>query len=269
MTLSTNQGASTGELKKVNIPVSVSIPTFDELFTKSGSWNEAGDAVTLKLANTNPASVDFLGTLSSSTVNIANNVNKFSIAFEKVDGKDVGVTLNASGSLEVDKTNIMDEGAYVPLTATALTYNLGGKLDVKSGKFTVNLKSLIDGATVKNYADGAEAGLKITSANGTISAFVAGSGNTKDTGLALVVNDKKYALDATDVNGLSLASDVTITAEFDAKAGSSAANPTVSDGAVTYTNVNSGTYTTVLTITITEKYTGIVTTTTIPVSVSF
>ena len=159
----------------------------------------------------------------------------------------------------------MKDGAYLPIQGV-VSYNFGGKLAVKSNKITVNFKSLLDGATLQNYANGAAAGLTINAASGTFSKFVAGSGNTKAAGLALVLNDEKYAITGT-INGVTL-SETDIDVKFDAKAGSSA-TASQSYGDITYSGVNNGNYTTNMTITIPEDNTGIVTTMTIPVSVNF
>lgn len=267
----TAKDSNENEIKKFNLPIDITLPAFNDLFVKSGSWNEAGNAVTLKLSNAAIPNVDFTGTLSSKSFNVKDKLANFGISFDAIDAVDVNkiVALNTSGNLEVkgasDK-NIMKDGAYLPLTGT-VSYNFGGKLVVKSEKVTVNIKSLIDGAALKNFANGAESGIKVTTAAGTIAKFVPAAGDTKDAGLAIIVNEKKYALTGV-VNGLDLA-DVTFAAKFDGKAGSSAKATVVkSDGSIKYEGLQQSTYTTNLTITMTENNTGIVTTVTIPVSVA-
>lgn len=267
----TAKDSNGNEIKKFNLPIDITLPAFNDLFVKSGSWNEAGNAVTLKLSNAATPNVDFTGTLSSKSFNVNDELANFGISFDAIDAVDVNkiVTLNTSGNLEVkgasDK-NIMKDGAYLPLTGT-VSYNFGGKLVVKSEKVTVNIKSLIDGAALKNFANGAESGIKVTTAAGTIAKFVPAAGDTKDAGLAIIVNEKKYALRGV-VNGLDLKTDVTFAAKFDGKAGSSAKAIVEADGSIKYEGLQQSTYTTNLTITMTENNTGIVTTVTIPVSVA-
>ena len=268
MTLFDADASNANEIKKFEFPINITLPTFDELFTKSGSWT--GDVVTLKLSNATTPSVDFTGTLSSTSVQIASNLAKFSVSFDNINNNDIngsnGINLSSTGNFEIKKKdNILKDGAYLPIQGV-VSYNFGGKLAVESNKITVNFKSLLDGATLQNYANGAAAGLTINAASGTFSKFVAGSGNTKDAGLALVLNDKKYAITGI-INGVTL-SETDIDVKFDAKAGSSATT-SQSYGDITYSGVNNGNYTTNMTITITEDNTGIVTTMTIPVSVNF
>ena len=251
MTLNTKQGDSTGELKKVNIPVNVSTPTFESLFEKSAAWN--GNTVSLALPNTNQA--DFTTAYKFDEALLDN----LTVNLNKIDGK-VAASY-ADGKITIDPNVVVEDGVAKDITGEAV-YTFAGNLKVKSGDITIHFVAPLDGFALSYYTNGTAANsVSINGSSGDIAAYQAGNGNTKASGLAIEVKDKQYAL-GTDVNGV----DVTgATFAFDAKAGNLAA-ATLNSGVLKITGLAEGTYSTVLTMTVKDAN-GIVNKATITINV--
>ena len=257
LVLTIKDAAAGNEIKKIEMPVSITLPTFDELFEKSAAWN--GNVVSMYLNNNKMA--DFT-TAYKYDVNLTSNM---SVEFTKIDGDDPA-TWAYNGQITIVPNVAVSDGAAKDVEAeTSLT--IGGKLVVKSGKFTVHFIEPLNGAKLVFYANGAASEVTINDAAGTIAAYVAASGNTKASGLAINVKSKDYTLNGSNVNGVDLSSyDYRTNYSFDAKAGNKAA-ATFTNGAISITGLAAGTYTTTLTITITDSN-SIKTVVTLPIKVN-
>lgn len=278
LVMTVKDAANGNEIKKFEFPISISLPTFDELFKKSAAW----DGNTLKVVAPNSGSevqYAITETLSSDVVNVVSKIGNFSCEFiENDDIKEAKLPAwdKSANRVKYTPTNLIVEGAYVPVEFTVI-YNVGGKLDVKSTTSTLSLSTKYADAPLKFYAEGKEAAIELktkpTAGSTIISAFKGEVGDKKDgAGLALIFNDAAKALIS---DGTALDNNLTITASFDAMAGSNATLQTVTDGNIKLDSsasiqaANGTPYTTVLTITIEEDNTHIKTTHTIPVKVSF
>ena len=246
------------EIKKVEMPVSITLPTFDELFEKSAAWN--GNVVSMNLNNTGYA--DF-------TTAYKYDMNKLTsmmeVVFDKIDNDNKEVaTWNSNGQIQITAANLVKDGAAKEATAeTQLT--IGGKLVVKSGKYKMHFVAPLNGASLANYVNGTASEVIVNGDNATIGAYSPASGNVKAKGLALVLKNKAYKLNET-VNTVDLAT-ATKSYVFDAKAGAKAKATIEKDGSLKIEDLAAGTYTTTLTITITDGNT-INTVVTLPIKVN-
>lgn len=245
-----------GEVKKVLAPVTITLPTFDELFAKSAAWTDG--VATIRL-NANGVG-DFL-TLYKNGTNLKDYALNVKFNTFKVDGVDKEVvdgskeTINEADTKFTITKDVIDNNAHTlrSVSVNNVEYKIHGVdgFVVKSGSFTVNFLTALDGAKLTYYVNGKEAQMTVNGTKGTIRAY--GSDNNGIQGVAIVTSTKA-ALNGT-VNKVQL-TETNWESSFDAKAGNTAV-ATVKDGALTIDNLASsasGNYTTEMTLT----YVGIV-----------
>ena len=197
--------ATANEVKKVTVPVTVTIPTFDEIFEKSAAWNAAGEILTLRLDQNG----SFMPMTAYKTSVIkgtpAATDRELAISFDKISSADV-VT---SGKITIQQNTqtfailpaAIDDTAHKLKTLTAQSsYKVQGiaGFEVKSAKYTVNLISPLEGAQLVKYVDGAAAAIETTPGTTlTIDRLpittIQASGEDKD-GFAFVLNGKDYII---------------------------------------------------------------------------
>lgn len=245
-----------GEVKKVLAPVTITLPTFDELFAKSAAWTDG--VATIRL-NANGVG-DFL-TLYKNGTNLKDYALNVKFNTFKVDGVDKEVvdgskeTINEADTEFTITKDVIDNNAHTlrSVSVNNVEYKIHGVdgFVVKSGSFTVNFLTALDGAKLTYYVNGKEAQMTVNGTKGTIRAY--GSDDNGIQGVAIVTSTKA-ALNGT-VNKVQL-TETNWESSFDAKAGNTAV-ATVKDGALTIDNLASsasGNYTTEMTLT----YVGIV-----------
>ena len=141
------------EVRKVTIPVSVSLPTFDELFPKVSSTDVwANGESTLRMQN--GMKLDY--TIAFNKANGAAFDDKFVVEFDNVNNKNVKDDI-ANGVVTL-KSDIIDQNKLISNElGTEITYKIDGKdgLAIKSGKFTTNVLTMFEGAKLVYYKDGA------------------------------------------------------------------------------------------------------------------
>ena len=144
----------TGEIRKVTVPVEITLPTFDELFAKVTSEDVWADGVgTLRMQD--GLKLDY--TIAFKPAGAAAFDTNFSIAFDKVKDKDV---LNNITSGIVKLQNIVDKNKNALIEnelGTVISYKINGKegLTVKSDKFTTHVLTMFEGAELVYYKDNA------------------------------------------------------------------------------------------------------------------
>lgn len=238
------------EVKKVIAPVTVSVPAFDEIFTKSAAWNEAGVAQ-LRLTY---AGVANAMTLYSTVKGF--DVTDASIAYDAVDNvaiiNDVKagsldgkvVTLNS----EVTEKIVSDDHK-LKSTKAEITYNVAGVkgFAVKSGKFDVNFLTILDGAKIVNLnGKGAETDFVV---NGKGTTFDKATGTPLANGISLVTKDAAFS----GIAGFEIEGDDKLDGQyyigtFSENAGD-AATASVAEGKLTVSNLAANTYDAQLTLT--------------------
>ncbi len=243
LTLKANNNGTQNEIKKVTIPVNVTIPSFNDIFEKSGSWNDneltlrldgAGNAVMMTAYSmANPA---ILGTYP------------LAVTFDKINNQSV-VTNNEA---EFNSTTAPFQITNEVITNTHTLQNISAEsvytiqgvdgFTVKSGKYTIKFITALEGAKLVNYND-KSAAIDFKVEGDEITYNVA-----EKSGVQLVVNNKKYDLFDEAINGLTLDKDQWSFA-FDAKAGDKAKAEFTAEGGIKITGLAVGSYTTVLTMT--------------------
>ena len=173
------------EVRKVTIPVSVSLPTFDELFPKVSSTDVwANGESTLRMQE--GMELDY--TIAFDKANGAAFDGNFSVKFDNVNNKDVFSGI--SNGVVTLKSDIIDQNKLISNElGTEITYKIDGKegLAIKSDKFTTNVLTMFEGAKLVYYKDGAT----IEKAQ---AAYDATTGIYVITPMYLDVNDKKQGL---------------------------------------------------------------------------
>ena len=140
----------TGEIRNVTVPVEITLPTFDELFAKVTSEDVWADGVgTLRMQD--GLKLDY--TIAFKPAGAAAFDTNFSIAYDKVDNKDV---YNGISSGIVTLKNIVkDNKLKTNELGTVISYKINGKngLTVKSDKFTTHVLTMFEGAKLVYYKD--------------------------------------------------------------------------------------------------------------------
>lgn len=217
------------EVKKVIAPVNVTIPTFDDMFTKSAAWNEG--VAQLRLSYDGVAEAMTLYKTAAGFVS-----TNATIEYDQVDNKTI-ISNDLNGTITKD---IINDNHGLKSTKAELTYKFAGVegFAVKSGKFDVNFKSYLDGAVIKNFAgkDGAEVAFGVSGDKATFTAATIVLNNLKATN-GLIGTLGEATLIADDY-----------TYSFDAKAGNKAV-ARFDNGDLTVEGLAAGKYETTLTIT--------------------
>ena len=231
------------EIKKVTIPVDVAIPSFNDIFEKSGSWND--NELTLRLDGTGKAVM--MTAYSMATPSILGTY-PLSVSFDKINNQSV-VTDNVAkfnsttASFQITNEVITNTHTLQNISAESV-YTIQGVdgFTVKSGKYTIKFITALEGAKLVNYNDkGVAIDFKVEGDEITYAA-------AEKSGIQLVVNNKNYNLVGSTINNLTLAKGDWSFA-FDAKAGDKAKAEFTTDGGIKITGLAVGSYTTVLTMT--------------------
>ena len=140
----------TGDIRKVTVPVEITLPTFDELFAKVTSEDVWADGVgTLRLQHN--MKLDY--TIAFKPAGAAAFDTNFSIAFDKVKDKNVLSSIT-TGIVSLNAANIIKDYALIENElGTIISYKINGKegLTVKSDKFTTHVLTMFEGAKLVYY----------------------------------------------------------------------------------------------------------------------
>lgn len=246
----TLKDAAENEIRKANIPVNITVPSFFELFTKSGAWTD----------NTALAVVDETGNIDLKQLyndkSNADEVKFFDLSSDFIaDGKDAGVLSNTNSVVNANSV-ILNANAVSNHALKDLTTNLVYKIVpecpnfwVTSDNFTMDVVTKLDAGKFIYYGtDGKATDIVVRpETKNTIAAW-----DGKKTGLSFYkAGENNIFKDGEDPNGFEL--DVTNDVEykFDDKAGD-LASAEFENGALIVSGLAKGNYTTVLTITYTK-----------------
>ena len=225
------------------IPVNVTIPSFNDIFEKSGSWND--NELTLRLDGTGNAVMMTAYSMANPAIL---GTYPLAVTFDKINNQSV-VTNNEA---EFNSTTAPFQITNEVITNTHTLQNISAEsvytiqgvdgFTVKSGKYTIKFITALEGAKLVNYNDkGVAIDFKVEGDEITYAA-------AEKSGVQLVVNNKKYDLFGEAINGLTLDKDQWSFA-FDAKAGDKAKAEFTAEGRIKITGLAVGSYTTVLTMT--------------------
>ena len=244
MTLTDKEG---NQIRKANIPVNVTVPTFFELFTKSGAWT---DNVAKAIVDEN-GNVDLKTLYTDKTkVNDAYFDSKESTFY--ADNKKAGTV--STNILALNEEAVTSSHTLKDL-ASELVYNIVPEcpaFTVTSDGFTMDVISKLDAAKFVYYGeDGQETNIVVRpTVENTIAAYEAATTDKPKTGLSFYKAgiDNKFTGE-TVVNGFKLnVSDNLVDMTFDDNAGTGA-KAEFSYGKLTVSGLATGSYTTVLTVT--------------------
>ena len=238
-----NATQTQNEIKKVTIPVNVTIPSFNDIFEKSGSWND--NELTLRLDGTGNAVMMTAYSMANPAIL---GTYPLAVTFDKINNQSV-VTDNeaefnsTTASFQITNEVITNTHTLQNITAESV-YTIQGvkEFTVKSGKYTIKFITALEGAKLINYND-KSAAIDFKVEGDEITYNVA-----EKSGVQLVVNNKKYKLFGETINGLTLDKNQWSFA-FDAKAGDKAKAEFTTEGGIKITGLAVGSYTTVLTMT--------------------
>ena len=248
------------EIKKANVPVNVTVPSFFELFTKSAAWGDKTAVAVVKEDGT----VDLTQLYNNKSEADVNKFFDLDSSF-KANGKTAGTLQTESGKV---KANIVElnadaaDGHSLRDLSSKLIYKIvpevtSGAFWVNSGDFTMDLITKLDGAKFVYYVDGKETDIVVEpESENVIEGFNEEKGDKRQ-GLSFYKAGKDNLFSSSStVNGLKLnlggAANDNLICKFDDNAGDKAtavfnngnlilkglAEPNTADG-----------YTTVLTIT--------------------
>ena len=248
------------EIKKANIPVNVTVPSFFELFVKSAAW---GDKTAVAVVDEN-GHVDLTQLYNNKSQADKNKFFDLSSSFI-ANGKVAGELEHAgTPAASTSNTVVLNDDAANDHSLRDLSSKLiykivpevtSGAFWVNSGDFTIDLITKLDGAKFVYYVDGKETNIVVEpESENVIKAFNKETGDKRQ-GLSFYKAGKDNVFTTGSVvNGLELdlASGANYITEFDDNAGDKAkaefsygnlklsglAEPNTADG-----------YTTVLTIT--------------------
>lgn len=197
--------ASGNELKKVVAPVTISVPTFTDLFTKVTSvWNADKTVLNALLVGSTDADVAKQYVMTNAFKSVENsgaNWNNLTLTPKQmsISGTPTKVaTYTVSGSILAMADSLLDANGAVRGNVTVDgTYLVKGKagLKVEVPAFAVNFMSPFNDAVLNFYKGGKVADLNVAIASdgkGTI-AKVAGDAG-KEAGLQLVASSEKVAV---------------------------------------------------------------------------
>ena len=197
--------ASGNELKKVVAPVTISVPTFTDLFTKVTSvWNADKTVLNALLVGSTSADVAKQYVMTNAFKSVENSGadwNNLTLTPKEmsISGTPTKVaTYTVSGSILAMADALLDDNGAVRGNVTVDgTYLVGNKagLKVEVPAFAVNFMSPFNDAVLNFYKGGKVADLNVTIASdgtGTIAKVDGAAG--KEAGLQLVASSEKVAV---------------------------------------------------------------------------
>ena len=253
-------GTGGNEIKKANIPVNVTVPSFFELFTKSAAWGDKTAVAVVKEDGT----VDLTQLYNNKSEADVNEYFDLDSSF-KANGKTAGTLQTESGKV---KANIVElnadaaDGHSLRDLSSKLIYKIvpevtSGAFWVNSGDFTMDLITKLDGAKFVYYVDGKETDIVVEPESENVIEGFNGEKGDKRQGLSFYKAGKDNLFSSSStVNGLKLnlggTNNTNLDCKFDDNAGDKA-TAVFSNGNLILTglaepNTADG-YTTVLTIT--------------------
>ena len=238
------------EIRKANIPVNVTVPTFFELFTKSAAWTD----------NTALAVVDDKGLvdlkqLYNDKTKVQNAL--FDNASTFIVNNEVAGTVPTSGENVLDLNTKAVKSNKLQDLASELVYEIVPGCDaftVTSGDFTMDVVTRLDAAKFIYYVDGKETEIVVRPESKNTVKAITGTGS-KRAGLSLYKAGVDHIfMDKTEVNKLTLdgvtgVNPANLSVKFDDKAGDLANAYFDEKGNLIVEGLAKGNYTTVLTIT--------------------
>ena len=256
------------EIKKFNLPIDITLPAFDEVFTKSTKWEDDALTLTLSTETKDKVQLNFNKTFESKVAGAETAIIAYEVT-TKVNNKAVAdnksenevVTFN-DNILNADKQTLSTN----KLDVTA-SYSFGAEGLTISTDFTTGIKSIFqDVELVYYYQDALQTTAKVGT-NNVILAYGKDATETKKyTGLALKLGEYIVPIKSNEViDGITLQYDQNSKAgssvvEFDAKAditGLEGVEAELNSGVVEVTGMKVGEKAT-MTIKFTD-YSGIVT----------
>ena len=196
--------ASGNELKKVVAPVTISVPTFTDLFTKVTSvWNADKTVLNALLVGSSDATVAKQYVMTNAFKSVENsgaNWDNLTLTPKQmsISGTPTDVATYKVGSILEMADNLLDANGAVRGNVTVDgTYLVKGKKDLKVEvpAFAVNFMSPFNDAVLNFYKGGKVADLNVAIASdgkGTIAKFAGAAG--KEVGLQLVASSEKVAV---------------------------------------------------------------------------
>lgn len=187
------------QVKKVNIPVHVQLPAWNEVFTTTQQWS--GDTYVARLTNLVPGTsvelpMNSFAAVDNAWLTAANNIELTKLKYIDVndqmnedDAAIVGYPIQNLGtqnvSLKYDRltegTNTTGKLAFTEMTAAAqYTYDGYNNFIIKSGDYKVKIQSIFEGTTLTydggttavlsntNYIDGSKLKLTLNGFSATI-----------------------------------------------------------------------------------------------------
>ena len=242
--------AAGNEIRKANIPVNVTVPTFFELFTKSAAWT---DNTALAVVDDNGL-VD-LKQLYNDKTKVQNAL--FDNASTFIVNNEVAGTVPTSGENVLDLNTKAVKSNKLQDLASELVYEIVPGCDaftVTSGDFTMDVVTRLDAAKFIYYVDGKETEIVVRPESKNTLKAITGTGS-KRAGLSLYKAGVDHIfMDKTEVNKLTLdgvtgVNAANLSVEFDDKAGDLAKAYFDEKGNLIVEGLAKGNYTTVLTIT--------------------
>lgn len=220
------------QIKKVIAPVNVTIPAFDEMFTKSAAWNEGVAQLRLTYAGVAEAM-----TLYKTAAGF--NDKYAVITYDKVDNKAI-IDNELAGTITPDMVN---DKHGLKSTKAELTYSFANVegFTVKSGKFDVNFISCLEGAVIKNYKQDDKGNYTVETP------FVVNGDKAEFAGAKIELNGKSDVLDGVLKDIIDLEANE-YAFSFDSKAGNNA-TARVENGKLIVSGLAANKYETTLTIT--------------------
>ena len=269
--------ASGNELKKVVAPVTISVPTFTDLFTKVTSvWNADKTVLNALLVGSTDATVAKQYVMTNAFKSVENSGadwKNLTLTPKQmsISGTPTKVaTYTTTGSILAMADALLDDNGAVRGNVTVDgTYLVGNKagLKVEVPAFAVNFMSPFNDAVLNFYKGGKVADLNVTIASdgtGTIAKVDGAAG--KEAGLQLVASSEKVAVsDAMELFG---ATDDKFTFVVKGEGVPAGATAKLSDGGIALTGMTyAPNYSATLEMTVTALN-GIKTTITLPMTIN-
>ncbi len=264
------------ELKKVVAPVTISVPTFTDLFTKVTSvWNADKTVLNALLVGSTDATVAKQYVMTNAFKSVENSGadwDNLTLTPKEmsISGTPTEVaTYTKTGSILAMADALLKDGAVRGNVTVDGTYLVKGKTDLKVEvpAFAVNFMSPFNDAVLNFYKGGKVADLNVTIASngeGTIAKFAGAAG--KEVGLQLVASSEKVAVsDAMELFG---ATDDKFTFVVKGEGVPAGATAKLSDGGIALTGMTyAPNYSATLEMTVTALN-GIKTTITLPMTIN-